>query len=117
MISLSAFIYDDLTIYAKTPTKFSGIKGGYRVSKQYANVAASATNTSVTLFSGLSDFTPKYVIIVDPDNSGDLTVKVNGGSVSYPLTNHIVLSQDLSSLTVTNSDTTNANRLEILFID
>ena len=83
-------------------------------------VAAGATNTAITLpedysiagYAGTSDRV--IVILTDPNDSGDLSVRVSGNSNQARAVNPIcIVSDKLSSLSVTNSDATNAASLDV----
>lgn len=77
------------------------------------HIAASATDAVQSLTTVANT---KRVIIVDTDNSSELTIKVNGNTVAFPLNNIFVMSDALIELSVTNSNTTSARKILIGYI-
>src|SRR3990167_433873 len=96
------------------PYRFRIAENAAYVSLGRIAVAAGATNTAITLpqdysVSPGSAYDNVIFVLTDPNNSGDLTVRVSGTSNQARAVDPIcVISDSLSSLHVTNSDSTNA---------
>ena len=76
-------------------------------------VPLSSTNLSLSV-SSIANV--KRVIICDMDSSDEITIKVNGGSVAFPLGNFFKMSQALTSLSATNSSSTTNHKLLIIYL-
>jgi len=77
------------------------------------HIAASATDAAQSISTIANT---KRVLIVDTDNSSELTIKVNGNTVGFQLNNLFVMSDALTALSVTNSNTTTARKILIGYI-
>ena len=71
---------------------------------EYFKVAASASDEAIAIQTVSNT---KIVLIESFTGDNDLTVKINGSSDAYTLNPRIVLSEALTSLTVSNADSTN----------
>lgn len=76
-------------------------------------VPASSTNLSLSV-STISNV--KRVFLVDIDSSEDLTIKVNGDSVAFPLKNFFKMSENLTELSATNASSTLDQKIMIIYI-
>lgn len=79
-------------------------------------VAAGATNTAITLPEDYSASTAirMFLLFIDPNDSGDLVIKVSGtGNQSRPLKPLQLITDKPSSIHVTNSDSTNSATLKM----
>jgi hypothetical protein len=73
---------------------------------QTFKIAASATNTAVTLQTIDAGMT-RFAFIEDLSGGNTITCKVNGGATSLGVTPHLLISQDLDTISFSNSDTEN----------
>lgn len=111
-----------LNVHATT-TRLQGNRFLYQIPENASllslgriTVAAGATNTAITLPEDYSASTYDRVIFIltDPNDSADLSVRVSGNSNQLRAVNPIcVFSDKASSLSVTNSDATNAAYLDV----
>lgn len=58
----------------------------------------------------------KRVILIDTDTSEEISVKINGGSVAFPLNNFFKMSQALTSLSATNTSTSLDHKIMLIYI-
>ena len=77
-------------------------------------VAAGASNTTIPIedFSTGTDRRP-YLVFYDPNDTDELTIRVNGVAANREVMPFCVTSEVITSLTVSNADATNANTLLI----
>lgn len=73
---------------------------------QSFKIAASASNTAVTLQEVETDMT-RFVIVEDLSGGDTITCKINGGATALGVKPHLILSQDLTAISFSNSDTVN----------
>ena len=98
------------------PYRFRIAENASYISLGRITVAAAATNTAISLPEDYSASTYDRVIIrcTDPNDSADLSVRVSGNSNQLRAVNPIcIISDKASSLSVTNSDATNAASLDV----
>lgn len=112
----------ELLVHATTtrqqakPYRFRIAENASYISLGRITVAAAATNTAISLPEDYSASTYDRVIFIltDPNDSADLTVRVSGNSNQARAVNPIcVFSDKASSLSVTNSDASNAAYLDV----
>lgn len=84
----------------------SNILPNTEVVSQTFKIAASASNTAVTLQTVEEDMT-RFVIIEDLSGGATITCKINGGATALGVKPQLVLSEDLNTISFSNSDTTN----------
>jgi len=74
-------------------------------------IAASASDVSIPV-AGAG--TTGYLILklVDTTQTGKITVKVNGDSTAFNLDPFVILSENITALTASNSDSSNAVKVE-----
>ena len=104
-------------------TERSGLPYRYRIPETAGwiefpaiTVAAGATNTAITLPEDYSASTAirMFLLFIDPNDSGDLVIKVSGSSnQSRPLKPLQLITDKPSSIHVTNSDASNAATLKM----
>lgn len=76
------------------------------VVSQTFKIAASASNTAVTLQEIQADMT-RFVIVEDLSGGDTITCKINGGATALGVKPHLIISQDLTAISFSNSDATN----------
>lgn len=88
--------------------------GSTKVIQDWFQVPANSLNEAISINTAID--TVKYIYIEDPNNSGKLSIKINGSSNPTSVSPRILLSEALTSLTVTNTDTSNPQQLRIIYI-
>jgi hypothetical protein len=58
----------------------------------------------------------KITKILDPEASGNLSLKLNGDTVAFTLANDLIFSEAITSLSVTNASTTTARKIVLQHI-
>ena len=84
----------------------SDILPNTEVVSQTFKIAASASNTAVTLQTIDEDMT-RFALVEDLSGGDTITCKINGGATAMGVTPHFLISQDLNTISFSNSDTTN----------
>lgn len=109
------FEYDNNLFEGSVPDFNFGYTYGStaNVAVDLVSVPANSTNLSITVSTIANT---KRVIFCDLESSDELSIKVNGGSVAFPLGNRFKMSQALTSLSATNTSTTTARRIYIVYI-
>lgn len=89
----------------------SNTTGTTRFIVESFKVAASASDEALSI-QALNNV--EFVLLEDPNDSGKLTVKLNSESNARNVQPYHMISEDLDSITVSSSDTENAQYLRII---
>jgi hypothetical protein len=84
-----------------------------KIVEEWFSVAASASDEAISI---IGETGVKYVILEDLNDSGKLTCKINGSANATSINHIVVLSEDLTSISVSSSDTANAQQFRVITI-
>lgn len=107
--------YDDDLFEGSVPNFDFGYTYGSTSNVVVDLVSVPANSTDLSL-SVSTIANTKRVILCDLESSDELSIKVNGDSVAFPLGNRFKMSDALTSLSATNTSTTTARRIYIVYI-
>jgi len=107
--------YDEVPLDFNLPEFFYGtaIDKTAKILVEILDVPASASNKPYTIDQHTDT---KIVHIEDLDASTDLTIKVNGDSVAFPLKPAATFSEQITAITVSNASSVNDRNLYIFTI-
>lgn len=111
--------YDDREVNQSFPEKIIGLDNDpndatTKKTVELFTVAAAASDEALSIQARSSI---KYVYIEDFNGSGTLSVKVNSGDVAFGLNNYLLISEDLTSITASNSSATDSEQIRIITIE